>query len=498
MARNGRVVILGGGISGLASAWRLSNRIHPRKIVLVEGQSSIGGWIKTAKSPTGSLFENGPRSVRPQGKAGIATLQLVSDVGLENSVIPVTSVHSYAKRRYVYAKNRMNALPTAPSVSVLLKRQEPFERSFARAGVKDLFSFRGTGLKYTDPPPDAIYHLSRGESINSFFERRFGEDIARYGVAAMCRGVYAGDSKLLCLRSCFPLLYDLEQKHRSVVLGMLRHKADPVPADAAQLVKRSREEKWRMWTLQEGMESLPITLHQKLLERGVDVRLGTMCSGVEMTAKGVQVHCGEEIIEADHVISALPAQHLSSVLSPQFSFLKEQLADILSVTVAIVQMEFDGDIIPEKYKGFGYLVPPCEGDWVLGVVLDSCCFPEHNTPGKPNSTRLTVMMGGQWYHQLFANESNTDDLFVHHATKALRNHLEITNPRPSFINTTILKDCIPQYYMGHFSRIEGISAYIKQRQLPISLIGSSYRGVSVNDCILGANTAVDEWCKTQV
>ena len=74
---NGKVVVLGGGVSGLAAAWRLCSRIDPSRIVLLEAKDTAGGWIRTETTPNGGRFELGPRSVRPHGKAGISTLDLV-------------------------------------------------------------------------------------------------------------------------------------------------------------------------------------------------------------------------------------------------------------------------------------------------------------------------------------------------------------------------------------------------------------------------------------
>lgn len=83
---SGKVVVLGGGISGLAAAWRLSSRIDPARIVLLEGRDVVGGWIRTESTPDGGRFEMGPRSIRPHGKAGIATLDLVRVILLRSGL----------------------------------------------------------------------------------------------------------------------------------------------------------------------------------------------------------------------------------------------------------------------------------------------------------------------------------------------------------------------------------------------------------------------------
>ena len=125
---------------------------------------------------------------------------------------------------------------------------------------------------------------------------------------------------------------------------------------------------------------------------------------------------------------------------------------------------------------------------ILGVVDDSRTFPEHDRRDLP-STRLTVMLGGAWFEELFGSpEADTCASRVESAAlKAVANHLGITQD-PSLCNVLIQKDCIPQYHIGHQQKLGILQEQIKFHKLPLTLLGSSYHGVSVNDCIHNALT----------
>ncbi|NXB15697.1 PPOX oxidase, partial [Rhagologus leucostigma] len=124
----------------------------------------------------------------------------------------------------------------------LLRAVPPFSRALLWSGVRDLVTPAGTG-------PD--------ESAHAFARRRFGPEVADVAVDSLCRGVFAGDSRTLSVRSCFPALFQAERRRGSVLLGLaLGHGAGSRPGPEAELVRRARAERWSQWSLRGGMESL--------------------------------------------------------------------------------------------------------------------------------------------------------------------------------------------------------------------------------------------------
>jgi len=112
------------------------------------------------------------------------------------------------------------------------------------------------------------------------------------------------------------------------------------------------------------------------------------CTAVNFNTDGkLTVTWPNEKITVDHVISGIPAQALASILPEDWEGLASELKNIYNTTVAVVNLEYEGSVVP--VEGFGYLVPSSEPLQVLGIIFDSCAFPENDRRGE-KSTRITV------------------------------------------------------------------------------------------------------------
>lgn len=155
---------------------------------------------------------------------------------------------------------------------------------------------------------------------------------------------------------------------------------------------------------------------------------------------------------------------------------------IKSVDVAVVNLAFEGSsVLP--VDGFGYLVPATENTGVLGTVFDSCAMPLQNS--RPDTTRLTVMLGGHKFSKYYncENVDNLEKYFLSIALDTVRNHLGI-NIKPLAHKVHIHRQCIPQYQVGHTQLTSEIKSWLANHcSGRLELLGSSFNGVSVNDCI---------------
>ncbi|KAM3656936.1 protoporphyrinogen oxidase isoform 2-T2 [Ammospiza maritima maritima] len=384
------VAVVGGGISGLAACYHLVRAPRPPKVVLLEASGRFGGWLQSSRSPEGAVFEHGPRGVRPAGPAGAQTLHMVSELGLAGDILAVPREHPAARNRFLYLGGALHPLPSG--LGGLLRTVPPFSRALLWSALRDLLTPAGTA-------PD--------ESAHGFAQRRFGPEVAELAVDSLCRGVFAGDSRALSVRSCFPALFQAERERGSVLLGL-----------------------------------------------------------------------------------ALP-HALARALPPEAEPLARELRAIPAASVAVVNLQYEGAALP--VTGFGHLVPSSEDPALLGIVYDSVAFPEHDgTPATPGaaSLRLTVMLGGAWFQQSFGDPALVaPELLLSRARAAVSDHLGLAGtPRNAIVR--VQQDCIPQYTLGHWERLERIQRFLKEQQLPLSLIGASYSGVSVNDCIASARAAV--------
>ncbi|XP_057689107.1 protoporphyrinogen oxidase [Corythoichthys intestinalis] len=473
------VAVLGGGIGGLAASYYLCKSPQVSKVVLLESSSRFGGWLWSTRRSDGGVFEHGPRGIRPAGAVGRNTLNMVEDLGLTGEILPVTYSHQASKNRYLYVNKQLHKMPSG--ISGLFRTVSPFSRPLLFSIATEIFAKRSK---------------NEDESIHSFVSRRLGKQLADIAVDSLCRGVFAGDCRKLSVRSCFPVLYNAEQHRGSLTLGMLLGSGPSHVVPPGPLSQRSMKESWAQWSLRGGLEELPERIVE-FLQRSARVELHRDASvkHISPLTKGWTIHLEDGLVSADHIISALPAKVLSSTLPSSCQPLVRELRDISSVTVAVVNLQYEGSVLP--VTGFGHLVPSWEEPGLLGVVYDSVPFPQHDRPNGA-STRLTVMMGGAWFHQEFGSpDTIKEEQLLEQATEAVQRHLGVTSA-PSWSCVALHKDCIPQYYEGHFRRVERMRSFINKNNLSLSLTGSSFDGVAVNDVIFSARTAVEELLGTAV
>ncbi|XP_067133269.1 protoporphyrinogen oxidase [Centruroides vittatus] len=475
----GHIVVLGGGISGLSCAYYLSRlgRNTIKKITLIERCQTYGGLIKTTKFPDETIFEHGPRSLRTAGLSGLNTLKLAEELGISNNILPVTRTSPAGRKRLILVNDKLITLPN--NFMQLFRRIPPFSKAFIWFLLNDVITKR---KKIDD------------ESLHNFVSRRFGQEIADYIIDPVCRGIVAGDAREISARSLISNIFNLEQNYGSIIIGQLRQKKELNPLEVkSELIFKAKQEGWTMWTFNDGLYFLPKSL-LNFLENN---ELISLCNNIECQKiifenNKAKVITSENTIEADYVFSCIPSQSLSQIVSEQYPQLSNLLSSISTVHVGTVNLEYDGNCLKEE--GFGFLVPSNQNSKLLGVVFDSCCFPEHNGKTR-NKTRLTCMMGGHWFSNLFGNvDKVSSDMLLDTAKNEIENHLGIKeSPVRHFV--TIYKNCIPQYKVGHYSIINKLNEFITTNKLRLSLLGASYEGVGVNDCIFNSRKSVESYLK---
>lgn len=474
-------IVLGGGISGLSAAYYLQK--YPKfakSIKLFEAKNRFGGWIKTDYPINNKnvRFEHGPRTLRPKGVKGLNTLALCSELGLNNDVLPIKSSHPAAKNRLLATNEQLCLLPS--SLTSAFKTSAPFTKPLVSALMHDYRNgFKGDRLS-----DDTIYN---------FAERRFGTEIAKYIISSMMCGICAGDAKEISVKFLMKELFEWEQKHGSVTAGIYHKTMDrfknknPQPPSQPQtnLEKQSTMEKWSIYSMNNGLETLPNALVNDLKAKNIELHANSNCENIEFHKNGSSITVNGKVHQTDSVVCSLPAFEIGKLLGKQHPKLANELNAIPYVDVAVINLLFKGKTII-KTPAFGFLVPPCENRSILGVIYDSCCF------DMDGNTVLTVMMGGKWFRERFG-AGNEAELYSK-AMQEIHSILKIDDV-PDVYNVNILRKCIPQYLVGHFDRCERIFKYIYDNQLPLKLCGSAYDGVGVNDTIYSAKTAVDSLIK---
>jgi oxygen-dependent protoporphyrinogen oxidase len=449
-----RIAILGAGISGLAIAWflkrALGSCIH---LTIIEKNPRVGGWIQTLQTE-GFLFEQGPHSCRSKGN-GQETLALIEALGLQDQIL---TPHSDARCRYLYQGQRLQSLPKHLWEVPL----NPLTFGWLKALWRD-------------------WHMPKrqeeDESIQAFFTRRIGKSWTERLIDPFVSGIYAGNSARLSLKSCFPLFDQWEQQQGSLLRGAWRHRPSSTISHTPLTQKIGKSP---MFSLREGMESLPRALARELKE---NFSLGQAVHHLYFKEQTIEIHLENgECLMADQVISTLPAFALSSVLAA-YPLVADKLRELPYASVAIINIGFQQAVLP--CKGFGYLIPSQLGLQVLGCVWDSCIFPQQNVQ---NQTRLTLIMGGIRHPEV---EQMSEQEIKKQALLALHSQMGICT-EPQVMQVKKAQHAIPQFEVGYSiwkQRVQEVMHYLSPHLI---LSGSAWNGVSINDCVAQARQLVQQ------
>ena len=444
-------VILGAGISGLSLGWFLKQKFKDSiDINILEASDTFGSWIHT-EFKDNFLFEQGPRSFRSSGN-GAENLALIESLEMQNDVIFADKA---AAKRFIYSDGKICHLPFNP-LSMLFSKFTP---TIIKAIVKD---FRAPKSNQDD------------ESIYSFISRRFGVSVAEKIFDPMVAGIYAGDTKQLSIKSCFPWLHHLEKTYGSVFKGFFAERNKKSDDKHTPFVEESLKK--GLFTLKNGVQSLTLKLKQNLNDA---LHLNTEAISIEFKdGKSIVSTKNHQTFVADKLFVAIPAPIYGSLIEKDYPELAKTLKEIQSTSLCVVNLGFNSKVL--KHSGFGYLIPSIEKQYLLGAAFDSCAFPQQNA--HLNQTRVTVMIGGSHFKDF---EEMTDEQLIEMALDKFAKHTEVKE-KPECVMLKRAYQAIPQYTVGHEARLKKIENEQKKIPAKIALLGSGFYGISVNDCIARA------------
>jgi oxygen-dependent protoporphyrinogen oxidase len=459
-----RVVIIGGGISGLALAYRLRVAVPTSQVTVLEKDSRPGGAVWTLRQD-GFQVETGPNGFLDSKPTTIA---LCRDLGLADRLLPASE--AAGKNRYLLLGGKLHRLPNG-----LL--------SFLKS---DLLSWRGK-LSLLAERFRSRGALDHDESVYEFARRRAGKEAADVFADALVTGIHAGDPDLLSLRAAFPRLAEFERIHGSVTKGFA------VQARVRRQEARARSEPAggpaRMWSFREGLRVLIETLHERL---GQSVVLGAAARRIERgdEADGRrprwQVHAdGSQPWPASALVLACPAGQQAELLADIDPDLARLVGGIPYNRVAVVALGYRRQDVPLALDGFGYIAPENTRRDLLGVQWCSSIFPQR---APADCVMLRAMCGG-WHRGDIVGWD--DARLVSAVRQELRLAMAIESPP---ISQTILRwdRAIPQYHVGHLERLAIIAKQVA-RHPGLYLAGNAYHGVALNDC-----TEQAEWLASTV
>ncbi|KAJ2760150.1 oxygen-dependent protoporphyrinogen oxidase, partial [Coemansia nantahalensis] len=495
------VTVLGGGITGLSAAWYLAQRLPPTaRIALIEGSPRLGGWLRTDRrraSGAEFLAEKGPRTLRAgDSRMASAVLELIDDLDLRSDVVTTPKQSGAARNRYIYYGGELNCMPRG--LGSLVTGLPPAVKCLPRGVWRDLTTPKNSPMDRSD------------ESIRSFVSRRFGEQVDDNLASAVMHGIYAADTAELSART---LLYPYWLADRLGANGVLRglpRVARLSRARNAQFAVREAEEKlgahrrraqdpafWdamddaSMFSFRDGMQTLSDGLARRLAARpNVEIVTGQPATAAQTHAGGgVEVALASgRVIQTQHVINTLPLHGVRRLLGGAEPC--PLLDETPYASVAVANVAFGARGVP-PVDGFGYLVPRASAasSRALGVAFDSCVLPAQD--GDAAVSRLTVMLGGPRFAELFGSPATASTAALADAAlESLRNELGI-RAEPIDVDVTVQADCIPSYTVGYIDRLKAMHEWVgAQLGGRMSVVGAAYGGPAVPQCILNARDLV--------
>jgi oxygen-dependent protoporphyrinogen oxidase len=469
------VVIVGGGIAGLATAYELSKR--RRSFVVLEQAARPGGVIHSEELG-GFTIDGGPDSLLIQKPQAI---QLCEELGLGGRLVTTR----LPRLAYIQRGGRLYPLPAA-SVLGIPTRVRPFVGTglFTWAGKARM----GAELFVSRREDDG------DESIGSFIKRRFGHEAATYLAEPLLAGIHAGDVDRLSIAALFPRLVDAEQKHGSL-LRAFRSNAHQ-GADQPRTENQNLEPGTRTPNPDGAFKSLPGGLGEMVRALVADLGTGnvrTSCGAMSVTGRGpftVLTRTGDSI-DARAVVVATPAYVTATLLRERDPALAALCAEIPYASTATIVLAFRRAAIADPLKGSGFVVPKVENTGLLAGSWLSSKWP-HRAPDDDH-VLLRTFVGGARDPQAL---DRSDDELVALSIRALHPLIGISG-EPLFTRVYRFDRGNAQHEVGHLERVAAIDRALA-RHPGVFVTGSGFRGVGIPDCVAdGRVTArqVDTWLK---
>lgn len=432
-----RIVVAGGGITGLTTAFTLRQEAAkqriPMEVIVLEAGNEAGGHARTIVED-GFIVERGPNGFLDRGAD---TMALVDELNLQSHLVEAAPG---ARRRFILSNGALRLVPESPPA--LIK--------------SNAISWRGKLRLMREPfapaaPPDA------DETVFAFAERRLGREAADTFVDTAVAGISGGDSRALSVRSQFPVLTDMERSHGSLLKAMLARKKGSRP---------------RLLSFDNGLATVTGALASHLND---SLQLKAPVERVEKDAARWRIRTAGSTIEADHLVLALPAHAASRVVAGFDLDLVRPMAAIPYADLVMVALAYRVADVARPLDGYGYLVTRQEDLSTLGVLWESSIFPNRAPSG---SVLLRVMLGGARRPEVSAFD---DRSLIRLAEQEAQAVLGIT-ARPQREWLCRWPSAIAQYTVGHDRRLSEIRRLAALHR-GLHICGTAYDGVSFNDAI---------------
>ncbi|MCT4789906.1 MULTISPECIES: protoporphyrinogen oxidase [Exiguobacterium] len=438
-----KIAIIGGGITGMAAAYYAKQA--GAHVTLYEASDRIGGKIKTIYRD-GFVLECGPDGYMARKPT---LTELITELGLDDDL-----VRSMTGTSFIYVRNRLRQMP-AGSVMGIPTKFWPMVKT-------DLFTWRGKFRAGMDLVLPRVYAGS-DISLDTFFRARLGSEIVEAMIEPLLSGIYNGTLDDMSIESTFPQFITIEQKTRSLILGM---KALTPPVQAGV---KSREA-GKFLALGQGLGVLIEALRPSI---------DRLCLGTRVAA--VRPH---EVVLEDGTVESFDGIVLATspnALGPLLGLPEaERLSSLKRTSSITVLAAFEATDV-EALDGTGYVIAKGEGN-----ALTACSWMHKKWPhiAPENKALLRVYIGSAFVRDLL---TESDDTIADFALRELRKIQHVGTPIFTRVERHV--DTMPQYEVGHKQYVRAFEETMSSLD-GVEACGAILHGVGLPDCVDSAKQAV--------
>ena len=456
-----RIVVVGGGITGLAAAHAAAVRAaetgRPVNVTVVESSTRFGGNLVTERVD-GFVLDGGPDSwvaSKPHASA------LARELGLSESIVGTNE----ATRRYFIAyRDRLHPVPEGLVLGVPTR--------IAPLAASRLFSWPGK-LRMGMEPFVRVrrFEGDEDESIADFAVRRLGREAAERLVAPLLGGISAGDADDVSVRAAFPMLVAMEREHGSLVLGMR----------AAAKKRRSsppdRGSGSAFLSLREGIGALTDALVARLRAEGVTLRTQTTVRGVaKRSSEWIVELDGAPSISAHSVLLAVPARVAARCVGSLDATLAQGFGSIRYGSTATVFLAYRRADVAHPLDGVGFVVPRSLGRAILAGTWVSSKWHDRVPQGH---ALLRAFFGGADGESMLSKEDGELEALARSELRELMG-LDAT---PLWARVFRFPQARPQMRVGHLAAMRAIRERLAAVAPGLGVAAGGYDGDGIPDCI---------------
>ncbi|MGW2040749.1 protoporphyrinogen oxidase [Streptomyces virginiae] len=455
----GHVVVIGGGIAGLAAAHRLL--AEGARVTLLEAGPRLGGKLYSGEL-AGAPVDLGAESLLARRPEAVA---LAEAVGLADAVQPPATATAH-----LWTRGALRPMPRGHVMGV------PGDLApLAASGVLSAEGMARIEAERTLPPTEIGEDVAVGEYVAA----RLGREVVDRLVEPLLGGVYAGDAYRISMRAAVPQLFEAARTHALLGDGVreIQRRAQAQPQQAGPVFAG----------IDGGIGRLPIAVAEACRAAGARIVTGAPVREVLRTAEGWRVVAAEETVDADGVVLAVPAGPAARLLDTLAPSAAAELHQVEYASMALVTMAFRRGDLPEAVSGggaSGFLVPPVDGRTIKASTFSSNKWAWAGAD--PDLFLLRTSVGR------YADERDLqreDGELVEVSLADLGEAVGLT-ARPVASTVTRWDGGLPQYPVGHLGRVARIRGAVEA--LPgLAVCGALYDGVGIPACIASAGRAAD-------